>query len=42
VKEFIDKLEPIKKIYEGLTTSLTMKNITDISKAIESIRNQIF
>jgi hypothetical protein len=42
VKEFVDKLEPIKKIYEGLTTSLTMQNITDISKAIESIRNQIF
>jgi hypothetical protein len=41
VKEFVDKLEPIKKVYEGLTTSLTNKDIIDITNAIASIRNQI-
>jgi len=41
VKEFVDKLEPIRKVYESLTTSLTNQNITDITKAIESIRSQI-
>lgn len=41
VKEFVDKLEPIKKVYEGLTTSLTNQNIIDITKAIETIRGQI-
>ncbi len=41
IKEFIDKLEPIRKVYSGLTTSLTNQNIIDITKAIESIRSQI-
>ena len=41
VKEFVDKLEPIKKVYEGLTTSLTNQNIIDITKAIETIRGQL-
>jgi len=41
VKEFVDKLDPIKKVYDGLTTSLTNQNIIDITNAIESIRNQI-
>jgi hypothetical protein len=41
LKEFIDKLEPIKKVYAGLTTSLTNQNIMDITNAIESIRNKI-
>ncbi|MDX9945819.1 MAG: hypothetical protein RBS38_00535 [Bacteroidales bacterium] len=41
VKEFVDRLEPIKKVYEGLTTSLTNQNIIDITKAIETIRGQI-
>jgi len=41
IKEFVDKLEPIKKVYAGLTTSLTNQNIIDITKAIESIRSQI-
>jgi hypothetical protein len=41
VKEFVDKLEPIRKVYETLSTSLTNQNITDITKAIESIRSQI-
>jgi len=41
VKEFVDRLEPMKKVYEGLTTSLTNQNIMDITKAIEGIRSQI-
>ncbi len=41
VKDFVDKLEPMKKLYEGLTTSLTNQNITDITKVIEGIRSQI-
>jgi len=41
VKEFVDKLEPIKLVYEGLTTSLTNQNIIDITNAIETIRSQI-
>lgn len=41
LKDFIDKLEPIKTVYAGLTTSLTNQNIVDITKAIETIRNQI-
>lgn len=41
LKDFVDKLEPIKKVYEGLTTSLTTENIIDITKAIEGIRAQI-
>lgn len=41
VKEFVDKLEPIRKVYAGLTTSLTNQNIIDITKAIESIRSQL-
>ena len=41
IKEFIGKLEPIRKVYEGLTTSLTNQNIIDITKAIESIRSQL-
>ena len=41
IKNFLAILEPIKKIYEGLTTSLTQQNIIDITKAIEGIRAQI-
>jgi len=41
VREFVDKLEPIRKVYSGLTTSLTNQNIIDITKAIESIRSQL-
>jgi len=41
VREFLDKLEPIRKVYSGLTTSLTNQNIIDITKAIESIRSQL-
>jgi hypothetical protein len=41
VGEFVKKLDPIKTVYEGLGTSLTEKNIMDITKAIEGIREQI-
>jgi hypothetical protein len=41
IKEFVNTLEPIRKVYEGLTTSLTNQNIIDITKAIESIRSKI-
>jgi len=41
VSEFVRILDPIKKVYEGLDTSLTEQNITEITKAIEGIREQI-
>jgi hypothetical protein len=41
IKDFLDKLAPIGKVYEGLTTSLTNENIMDITKAIEGIRDQL-
>jgi hypothetical protein len=41
ISDFLKKLEPIKKVYAGLTTSLTMQNIIDITKAINEIRVQI-
>jgi hypothetical protein len=41
IKDFVGKLEPIKQVYGGLTTSLTNQNIIDITKAIEKVRNQI-
>jgi hypothetical protein len=41
IKEFVDKLDPIRIVYSGLTTSLTNQNIIDITKAIEKIRSSI-
>lgn len=41
LKDFVTMLDPIKKVYEGLGTSLTMQNIIDITKAIEGIRSQM-
>jgi hypothetical protein len=41
IKEFVTLLEPIRKVYEGLTTSLTQQNIADITKAITTVRSQI-
>jgi hypothetical protein len=41
IKDFINKLAPIKKVYDGLTTSLTNQNIIDITTAIEKVRGQI-
>jgi hypothetical protein len=41
VSDFVNKLEPIDKVYKELGTSLTMQNIMDITKAITTIRDQI-
>jgi hypothetical protein len=41
VSDFVKKLDPIKKVYEGLGTSLTEQNIKDITDAITGIREQI-
>jgi hypothetical protein len=41
VADFIKMLDPIKKVYEGLSTSLTEKNIKDITTAITGIREQM-
>jgi len=41
VESFVNLLDPMKKVYEGLSTSLTTQNITDITTAIEGIRSQI-
>jgi hypothetical protein len=41
IADFMKKLDPIKKVYAGLGTSLTMQNIIDITKAINEVRAQI-
>jgi hypothetical protein len=41
ISDFILKMEPIKKVYEGLGTSLNDKNIQDITKAIEEVRTKL-
>jgi hypothetical protein len=41
VSDFVKKLDPIKKVYEGLSTSLTEQNIKDLTKVIVDVRNQI-
>lgn len=41
LKEFIDKLDPIKNVYARLTTSLTNQDIIDITDAIKTIRSQL-
>jgi uncharacterized membrane-anchored protein YhcB (DUF1043 family) len=41
VSDFVKELEPIKKVYEGVGTSLTPQNIDDITKAISIIREKI-
>jgi hypothetical protein len=41
LSDFLKKLDPIKKVYEGMGTSLTMQNIMDITKAINEVRVQI-
>jgi hypothetical protein len=34
-------LDPVKKVYEGIGTSLTEQNIKDITKVIVDVREQI-
>lgn len=41
VSDFLKLLEPVKKLYEGLGTSLTDQNIIDITKVIKGVRSQI-
>lgn len=41
VKSILNTLEPMKVIYEGLDTSLTLKNVDDITKTIEAIREKM-
>jgi hypothetical protein len=41
VGDFVNKLEPVKKVYDGMTTSLTEQNINDITKVIAEVRDQI-
>jgi hypothetical protein len=41
ISDFVKKLDPIKKVYEGLSTSLTDQNIKDITEAISGIREKI-
>jgi len=41
VSDFVKLLDPVKKVYEGIGTSLTDQNIKDITKVIDGIRNQI-
>jgi hypothetical protein len=41
IGDFVKQLDPIAKVYAGLSTSLTETNIKDITKAITGIREQI-
>jgi hypothetical protein len=41
VSDFVKGLDPVKKVYDRLGTSLTEQNIKDITKAIEEVREQI-
>jgi hypothetical protein len=41
VGDFVKLLEPVKKVYEGLGTSLTEQNIKDITTVITKLREQI-
>ncbi len=41
VSEFVKSLDPVKEVYAGLTTSLTEKNIMDITKVIDEVRSKI-
>jgi hypothetical protein len=41
ISKLLSLMDPIEKVYEGLSTSLTTKDIIDITKAIEEVRNQV-
>lgn len=41
IGDFVKTLEPIKKVYQGLSSSLTEKNIRDITEAITLIRDKV-
>ena len=41
ISDFLKVLDPVKKVYEGLGTSLTEQNIKDITKVITEVRAKI-
>ena len=41
VKDILDLFEPMKKIYEGIDTSLTEKNVKDITREVALIREKL-
>ncbi|MCD4768951.1 MAG: hypothetical protein K8R35_02145 [Bacteroidales bacterium] len=41
VKELLETFEPMKKVYEGIDTSLSLKNVEEITKTIEIIREKL-
>jgi hypothetical protein len=41
VGDFVKVLDPVKKVYEGIGSSLTEQNIKDITKVIVDVREQI-
>lgn len=41
ISDFLKTLEPVRKVYSGIGSSLTDQNIMDITKAIEEVRAQI-
>jgi hypothetical protein len=41
VSDFVKMLDPVKKVYEGIGSSLTDQNIIDITKVINEVRSQI-
>lgn len=41
VANFVNKLEPVRKVYEGVGTSLTEQNIIDITRAVAEVRSKV-
>lgn len=41
VGDFVKLLDPVKKVYEGLGTSLTEQNIKDLTKVITDVREKV-
>jgi hypothetical protein len=41
LKDFVNKLEPIRQVYAGLSTSLTNQDIINITNAVATVRGQI-
>jgi hypothetical protein len=41
VSDFVKLLDPVKQVYNGISTGLTEQNIKDITKVINDVRSQI-
>jgi hypothetical protein len=41
ISDFVKLLDPVKKVYDGLGTSLTEQNIKDLTKVIVDVRDKI-